>query len=517
MKAHHSLDFYACQQPQAAFAVDGQKHVTYSEARDAVNRIARAMIASRLEPGDRVAILMRNRIETVLLLFAAMKAAVVPVPINYRLAPAEWLGICDDAGAKLLISDSEFAASVAPLRGRLGTDFGFIVVGGRCAGWQDVERWASREPCEDLQITPNDDDALHLYTSGTTGLSKSVVLTHVAVTANIAQFGRVNQLRPSDRFLLVMPLFHAAGFMVMLHTISSGASLVIHEGFLPKDTVDALDTGGVTVAMLVPTMIQMCLTDVPNVSQRQFESLRLIIYGASPIKAETLTAAMKVFRCDFAQRYGTTETLSLTWLDAADHRRALDDRPELLRSAGRSLPGVQISVVDAKDQAVPIGESGEFIASGPQLMRRYWHANDDPSLELDGKRWLRTGDYGFMDRDGYVFICDRVKDVIVSGGENIFSREIEEVLVAHPDVCEAAVIGVPDMKWGETIKAIVVRRAGSNVSAEQLIDYCRPRVATFKLPHSIDFVSTIPRNPSGKVRKHLLREPYWTEKGVRPQ
>jgi acyl-CoA synthetase (AMP-forming)/AMP-acid ligase II len=510
MMAYDYLDLHARQQPNSEFAVGAGKRVTYSEARDVVNRIAHAMIASQLAPGDRVAILMGNSVETVLVFLGALKAGVVPTPINCRLKPSDWLEICADAEAKLLVSDAQFTEQVDSFRQRLKRVRCFIGVGGPCTGWQDFEDWTARESRADPMVpATDDDDALQMYTSGTTGQPRSVVLTHRAVTANIAQFGRVAQFQPDDRFLLIMPMFHAAGFMVMLHAISSGASLVIHKSFAPKAAVDAMDKEGVTVTMLAPTMIQRCLTDVSDIAERKFQSLRLIIYGASAIKAETLREAMKCFRCDFAQRYGTTETLSLTWLDPADHRLALKERPDMLRSAGRPLPGVQIRVVDTDGQSLPTGETGEFIASGPQLMRGYWKSGDETSLDIDGKRWLRTGDSGFIDRDGYVCICDRVKDVIVSGGENIYPREIEEVLLEHPDVCQAAVIGVPDVEWGETVKAIVILRAGAHVSDQQVIDYCRERIAGFKLPHSVDFVTTIPRNSGGKVLKHLLREPYW--------
>ena len=512
MMAYDYLDLHARQQPNAEFAVGVGKHITYREARCAVNRIAQAMIASQLGPGDRVAILMGNSIETVLVFLGALKAGVVPAPINCRLKPSDWLRICEDAEAKLLVSDAQFTEDVESFRGQLERVCCFIRVGGPCTGWQDFEEWTARASRTDPKVPVTDDnDALQMYTSGTTGQPRGVVLTHRAITANIAQFGRVAQFQPTDRFLLIMPMFHAAGFMVMLHTISSGASLVIQKSFVPEVAVDAMDQGGVTVTMLAPTMIQRCLTDVSGIAERKFQSLKLIIYGASPIKPETLREAMKCFRCDFAQRYGTTETLSLTWLDPADHRLALDERPEMLRSAGRPLPGVQIRVVDTEGQSLPIGETGEFIAGGPQLMRGYWKPDDETSLELGGERWLRTGDSGFIGRDGCIYICDRVKDVIVSGGENIYPREIEEVLLEHPDICQAAVIGVPDIQWGETVKAIVILRGGAQVSDQQLIEYCRERLAGFKLPHSLDFVSEIPRNSGGKVLKQLLREPYWDD------
>ena len=335
MKAYDYVDFHARRQPNAEFAVGAGTRVTYGEARATANRIAHAIVACGLQPGDRIAILMRNSIETVVLYFGAFKAGVVPTPINPRLKPSEWLKICTDAEVKLLISDAEFAEDVDAVRGAQLARVRFIMVPGSRRGWTDFHGWTARGSCHDPAApVTEDDDVLQLYTSGTTGQPRSVVLTHRAVTANLAQLGQVTQLQPADRFLLIMPLFHAAGIMAMLHTIAWGASLLIQKNFEPQETVDALDKQGVTVTMLAPTMIQTCLSDSPDIAERDFADLRLIIYGASPINAETLREAMKVFRCDFAQRYGTTETLSLTWLDPADHRRhSKKDRNCFVRQA----------------------------------------------------------------------------------------------------------------------------------------------------------------------------------------
>ncbi len=338
------------------------------------------------------------------------------------------------------------------------------------------------------------------------------MLTHRAITSCIAQLELVVQFHPSDRFLLIMPLFHAAGIIAMLQAVAGGASLLIQTGFVAGDVVEALDRRGVTATMLAPTMIQTCLSEVPGIEERSFKDLRLIVYGASPIQEETLREAMRVFGCDFAQRYGSTETLCMTWLTPDEHRFALEHQPALLHAAGRPLPGVQMRVVDAGRRPLPTGQSGEFVVSGPGLMCGYWNHEDETCFEIDGERWLHTGDCGFMDSDDYVYLCDRVQDVIISGGENIYPHEIEGVLLDHPAVCEAAVIGIPDAKWGESVKAIVVGRSETNVSAEQLIRHCRERLAGFKTPRSVDFVTSIPRNASGKVLRFQLREPYWEDR-----
>ncbi len=242
---------------------------------------------------------------------------------------------------------------------------------------------------------------------------------------------------------------------------------------------------------------------------RNFDKLRMIVYGASPIAADVLRKALEVFRCDFAQGYGMTETTAaLTFLSPADHRRALESKPELLLSAGRPIPGTELRIVDDDGQPVPTGTVGEITARGDQLMRGYWNLSEATAEALRGG-WMHTGDAGIMDEEGYIFIQDRVKDMIVSGGENIYPREIEDVLFQHPGLTDAAVIGVPDPKWGETVKAIVVKKEGQDVSAEDVLAFCRDKLGGYKQPRSVDFVTELPRNPSGKVLKKELREPYW--------
>jgi fatty-acyl-CoA synthase len=256
-------------------------------------------------------------------------------------------------------------------------------------------------------------------------------------------------------------------------------------------------------------MIQALLVFVPDVAKRKYKDLRQITYGASPIAEETLRKAMDVFKCGFAQAYGMTETTAvLTYLFPDDHRRAVREEPGLLLSAGRPVVGTELRVVDDDDRRVPAGEIGEIIARGPQLMRCYWNRPDETGQALRGG-WMHTGDAGTMDAEGYIYIQDRVKDMIVSGGENVYPRVVEDVLFQHPAVADAAVIGVPDEQWGETVKAVVVLKEGASATEEEIMDFCRGRLGGFERPRSVDFVPVLPRNPSGKVLKRELREPYW--------
>jgi fatty-acyl-CoA synthase len=308
--------------------------------------------------------------------------------------------------------------------------------------------------------------------------------------SNVAQISPVVAVGPGDRYLIVAPLYHAAAAVTVFMCVTRGVSMYVQEDFVPTEVVRALAEERINAALLVPAMIQACLVMVPDVAERRYDALRFILYGASPIAAETLRRAMQVFQCDFGQGYGMTETTAvLTMLTVADHRRALAGRPDLLLSAGRAAAGTDLRIVDEQGEALPAGAVGEIAARGPQLMRGYWNLPEAT--------------------DGYLFIEDRVKDMIVSGGENIYPREVENVLFQHAAVADAAVIGIPDAKWGETVKAIVVLKAGAEASAEALIEHCRAHLGGYKLPRSVDFVAALPRNPSGKVLKRELREPYW--------
>jgi fatty-acyl-CoA synthase len=324
------------------------------------------------------------------------------------------------------------------------------------------------------------------------------------------QVGLLLKVQAGERFLLTMPLFHAGGAnVVAFQSVYGGGSLYIQADFQPGEVIRALSEEHIHLTVLVPAMIQSCLLTAPDIVQRRYEDLRLIAYGASPIAEHTLRRAMEVFQCDFLQGYGMTETTCLmTFLSPSDHQRALTEKPQLLLSAGRPLVGTELRIVDGDDNPVPDGTIGEIVARGGQLMKGYWHRPEATAETLRGG-WLHTGDAGMMDEEGYLYIQDRVKDMIVSGGENVYPRVVEEVLFQHPAIADAAVIGVPDERWGETIKAIVVLRQGMQATTEDIMEYCRGKLGGFERPRSVDFVEALPRNPSGKILKRVLREPYW--------
>ena len=406
---------------EALFAAHGEHAMTYGDAAEEANRLANAFVAAGLEKGDRLAFLSKNSIHHVVVYFAGSKAGVVPVPLNFRLLPAQWAELVNDAGAKLLIAAGEYGNAIDSIRRGLNTVGRYVSLDGPgAAGWIDYQFWVSHPPSSPpARLVTESDDVYQMYTSGTTGRPKGAVLTHSAVTAHLTQVALALHGRPRQRTLVVTPLFHAHAAIQAFVSVYWGGCLYIQHEFRPVELVRALSEERIDVAVLVPSMIQACLLSVPDVAERRYDDLRLIFYGASPIAEHTLRRAIEIFGCDFAQGYGMTETTAtLTFLGAAEHRRALEGRGELLVSAGRPAVGTELRIVDEHDVPVPPGVTGEIVARGPTVMRGYWNRPEETAEALHGG-WMHTGDVGRLDADGYLYVLDRIKDMICSGGENI--------------------------------------------------------------------------------------------------
>ncbi|HTO52137.1 MAG TPA: long-chain-fatty-acid--CoA ligase [Myxococcota bacterium] len=510
MRLFDLFDWHARERPDAPYAWFAGRETSYGEALSRANRIANALVAEGLEPGARVAFLAKNCAEYGVFYMGAAKAGVVPVPLNYRLAPPEWSYIVNDARAELLFARGALVSAIDPVRGELASVRRCIALEARVPGWDDYEHWlarASDAPPE--RFIDDASDVYQMYTSGTTGRPKGAVLQHRAVMENARQISAVTQVGLGERYLVVAPMYHAAAAVTSFWVAAQGGSMYVLEDFAPGEVVRVLSEERIVAGTLVPAMIQACLVNVPDVAERNYDTLRTIIYGASPIAVETLRRAIEVFGCGFAQGFGMTETTAAaTFLLATDHERALRGQPSLLLSCGRALPGTEVMIADADDNEVPRGQIGEILVRGPQLMRGYWNLPEASKEALRGG-WMHTGDAATMDDEGYVYIQDRVKDMIVSGGENVYPREIEDVLFQHPSIADAAVIGVPDAQWGEVVKAIVVVKSGTTVTEIELIEFARRSLASYKRPRSVDFIAELPRNPSGKVLKKDLREPFW--------
>ncbi len=499
------------QNPDAVAYRTPARNWTLAEVAQASSRIAQGLRTLGIRPGDRVAALTKHTAECILLTLAACKVGAVFMPVNWRLAAPEAEFIINDGKARFLMVDAAFVPVVQKgaypgIALTLATD--------KAEGLESFHAWYARfEPIrEDYPAAPGD-TALQLYSSGTTGLPKGVELTHANLLLPRTLFRDVWGFRGGKSVMFnALPSFHIAGMELALLTLLLGGETVLQPDFDPHKILPAIGEHRVTHMFLVPAMI-MVLVNTLGAEGADYSSLERIAYGAAPISDKVLLDAMRIFGCGFLQVYGLTETTgAVTFLPPEDH---VPDSPRahLLRSAGRALPGVELRIVDAAGRDATEGEVGEVWIRTAQNMKGYW-ANAKATREVfpegqppDGG-WFRSGDAGFL-REGYLYIHDRIKDMIISGGENIYPAEVENALMKHPAVADVAVIGVPDEKWGEAVKACVVLKPGTGAGAAAIIAFAREQIAHYKCPRSIDFLPTLPRNPSGKLLKYQLRKPYW--------
>ncbi len=487
----------------------GARTISWAEMDARSSRVAQGLLAAGLGERNRVALVDKNGPEYFEVLIGGAKANIVNVAVNWRLTPGEMAYVINDADAKVLFVGPDFLGHLEAMEGALKTVEKIVIIGDhpRHAAY---EAWLAAHPAEDpARPSAPDDVAMQLYTSGTTGLPKGAMLTNANLGTLLPFVGPWWQFDGSSVNLVCMPLFHIGGSGWALVGIGAGCHSILVREFVPQEILAALERHRVTNALFVPAMLQF-LTTVPGAEARDYRALRSIVYGASPITNEVLVRALNTFRCPFVQVYGLTETTgAITQLPPEDHVTE-GPRARLLRSAGKPFPWVELRVVDpASGRECPCGEVGEVWTRSMQNFKGYWGRAEETARTLDGDGWLRTGDAGFLDADGYLFLTDRVKDLIITGGENVYPAEVENALSDHPAVADVAVIGVPDPRWGETVKAIVVRRPGAAASPEEIIAFARARLAHFKCPTSVDFAETLPRNPSGKLLKRELREPYW--------
>jgi acyl-CoA synthetase (AMP-forming)/AMP-acid ligase II len=494
---------YAETRAAHAALIFGDRVITYGDLQCRVNRVANGLASLNLKPQSRVAILTGNNDFFFEIWLGAALGNFVLTPINARLAPSEVAYIVNDSEAEILIVDAPFQALVEEIAGDL-TKIRQVISLDAHPEWPNFSEWRDQQSADPLQANVDPGDTMvQMYTSGTTGFPKGVELNHTSMLACVRSMMGLKEWEAGEVALVTAPLFHTAGSAWASCALQSGGTIVLLRETTPAAILHAFEEHKVTQALLVPAVIQMALQS-PECKMKDFSSLKRMLYGASPITIPVLRQALETFGCEMEQGYGLTETVGpVAMLRPDDH---LNDQK--LQSCGRAVPGAKLRVVDTDGNDCAIGDVGEIIVSGVQLMNGYWNRPDDTAAAIkDG--WLHTGDAGYFDADGYLFIHDRLKDMIVSGAENVYPAEVERALEGFPGIAEVAVIGVPDEQWGEAVKAVVVANPGVALSENEIIEFARTRVARFKCPKSVDIVDALPRNPSGKILKKELRAPYW--------
>ena len=477
---------------------------------DFAYRVARAAGVLRflgLRRGERFALVMRNSFRQAELLWAGYWSGIIPVPVNWRLSPGEIADILEDAECGLIALEDEFlpmfdAPALAAWRDRV---LQVEASGGPMAQYERLLAATAPVPVEPAL---EDDDAILLYTGGTTGRSKGVRLSHRNILSNAWQIGLVSGIRTTDVYSHVAPMFHSADLHGTMGFLM-GCSHVYLPQFTPAAAAALIERYRVTIAHWVPTMIKL-FTEAPDARRHDLSSLRMLFYGSSPMPVEWVRAACALFPgIELCHCYGLTETSPLlTILDSASFRRCLESgNTSLLKSAGRPLPGVEMRILDDDGRPLPSGTTGEVVVRGPNVSKGYLK-RDREYAEVFREGWFHTGDLGRLDEDGYLFLVDRKKDMIITGGENVYSSEVEAVLYRHAGISEAAVIGIADDRYGEALLAVIVPKAGVTLTVEEIIDHCRAHIGGYKIPRRIALVDTLPRTAVGKVQKAALREAY---------
>ena len=504
----HIIREHAANTPHApALTYEG---VTWSFAQlDALSsQSANALLAAGVGPGDRVALLTKNRAECYELLFATNKIGAILVGLNWRLAAPEIAAIVEDARPTVLI--------VGPGEQALLTDSARNCVGLRriITLGDEYETWRASAPStQPAHVGQPDEVALLLYTSGTTGLPKGVMLTNQGMSFTRRLAAESWDMGPRSVNLVAMPMFHIGGSGYGSSTLTVGGHTVLMREVNIAQAIEYIEEYRVTHTFLVPTVVQSIL-QAPGIETADLSSMQLLMYGAAPIGEVLLRRALQRLHCKFMHAYGMTETSgTVVVLNPEDHE-VEGERSALLRSVGRPMPWVELRIIDPTTlDDVAMETIGEIWVRSGMVMKGYWNKPDATHEALMPGGWLRTGDAAYQDAQGYVYLFDRFKDMIISGGENIYPAEVENALNAHPAILEVAVIGVPHERWGETPKAIVVLRPGHQADEQELITFARERLARYKCPTSFEFAATLPRNASGKLLKPELRRLYKKDLG----
>ena len=509
--------------PEREALVSGETRETYAGMASRVNRLANALQGLGVGRGTPVAVMAVNSPQYVETYYACAKLGAIFVPLNYRAKREELDYMVNASESQVLFAGERYLDLLKELRPKFAGVREFVCfdpstslrAGSKAEGMHAYAELIDGHPDDEVFTDIDENDtAILMYTSGTTAQPKGVVLTHLTLSVYV-----MNTMNPADPAserevtLVSVPFYHVAGATAMMSSIWGGRTLAILPQFEPESWLETVQREKVTHSFVVPTMLKRIM-EHPRFHEYDISSLKLITYGAAPMPYEVVRRAVDVFHCGLMNAYGQTESTStLTYLGPEDHDIPKEEGPEReaklrrLRSVGRAMEDVAIVIMDETNNIVAPGEEGEICVAGPRVMREYYKQADETAQAIvDG--FLHTGDVGYLDEDSYLFITGRKKDLIIRGGENISTGEIEEVLDLNPKIDESAVIGVPDEEWGEVVKAICVLNPGDQATPEEIMAYCKERLASYKAPAYVAFVPELPRNPMGKVLKTELRKLY---------
>ncbi|MFL6877672.1 class I adenylate-forming enzyme family protein [Pseudomonas marginalis] len=491
--------------PDKEAFISASRSITNHQLAERAKRLSSHLYNQGLRRQDRVAILSMNNVEYFETYRACEWAGFIAATVNFRLAPREILYILQDASPKALVFEAQYVEVVGELRRDLPGIEHFICIGDGPDWAESFESAMDQGLVQGPPIRANPDDYAYLmYTSGTTGRPKGVVRTHHAMCVTAVSCALMTEFKGSTRVLQTTPAFHIGGVGFVNAAAWLGGTTIVHQGFDPRAVVLAVQEEGVTFTFMVAAMLQ-ALLDLPGVADYNLRSLEHVVTAAAPIPVPLLKRAMELLGPIFSIQYGMTESNACVM---QRHEVVAEGTPEQLHrleSVGHACPGIELRIVDEQNQDCPVGTPGEVLLRSDTQLSSYWN-NSVATVEALRNGWYHTGDMGYQDAQGYVFLVDRKKDMIISGGENIYSREVEVALELHPLVVESAVIGVADPRWGESVKAIVVLSPGAGLGEQELIAHCKAVLASYKCPKTVEFIDELPRMATGKINKVVLRE-----------
>jgi acyl-CoA synthetase (AMP-forming)/AMP-acid ligase II len=483
---------------------------TFAEFGEKVNRFSNAMMDLGLRRGDRMVFLAKNCPEYLINLYGAFQAGIAVVPLNLRLQAKEVAYITDQSDAKIVVFSADFLDLVQKIKPDLKNVNHFVMMGDgeMPEGILSYEKLLVQASTEKPDVEIDERDvAIQMYTSGTTGLPKGALLTHRNLVVGAYMGVIAMQITFSGCSLIVAPMFHIAAAVFSLTTVLVGGTNVIKDQFDPEDVLKTFEKEKISHSFFAPIMFRMLLA-VPGVKEYDYSSLHSLCFGGAPIDYALLLEVRRVFQCNLMQGFGQTEASPFVATMTQEEYREIAENPEMeykLNAVGKEFPNIHLRIVDENDNNMPMGEAGEIIAKGDNVMIGYYKMPEATAETLRGG-WLYTGDIGRLDQDGYLYMVDRKKDMIISGGENIYCQEVENVIIQIPEVREVAIIGKADEKWGEVPKAFICLMPGAEITEAQVIDFCRENIAHYKCPKEVAFVPDFPRNAAGKVLKTELRK-----------